>query len=88
MSFDYSKVQFTDQELEVAGHVDAVYELFKDGFEFQYLIQAVPHIQPVIEYFMVEFDDTEPGAEEARKLAIVNKIIDLAVMMKRDNLSI
>lgn len=84
MPFDKVKVQFSGYELEVAEHVDALYELFKDGFEFQYLIQAIPHIEPVIEYFRIELEDEPEG--ESTKLALLNKVIDLAVMMKRDNL--
>lgn len=86
MSFDREKVQFSDYELGVGEHADILYEMFKDGFSFDKLLQAIPHLIPVVNYFTDDLG-LDPGlSDEEKKLVIIQKITALASMMERDNL--
>ena len=72
--FDPSKVKWTDDEFKAAKAADAIYELLKDGFDMGDIASALPHLLPLFVYL-----------QSPNHYMFADKLIDLAVMLKRDN---
>jgi len=82
MSFDPSKVKFTQEELDAAAAADIVFELLRDeledGFQAADLIKILSGSLPsVIKLF--EYLKSDAALEYA------DKLVALGVMLARDN---
>lgn len=74
MAYDRSRVEFTDEEHEMAAALDIVVEAVYDGLDMTDLL-AVPAATKVLTYL---------GADGLRG-ETVSRLIALAVMLERDN---
>lgn len=74
MGFDPSKVEWTAGELNAAKAADAIYELLKDGFDMSDIVGALPHLLPLFIYL-----------QSPNHYMFADKMVDLGVMLKRDN---
>jgi hypothetical protein len=74
VAFNRDKVRWTKEELDAAEAADAIYELLKDGFDMSDISGALPHLLPLFRYL-----------QSPDHYQYADKIIDLGVMLKRDN---
>jgi hypothetical protein len=74
MSYDRHKVEFTDEEHDIAEDLDKVIESFSDGFDLGD-VTAVPATARVLRYISGNGD----------KALAVKRLFSLAVMVERDN---
>ncbi len=74
MSYDASKVAFTDEEHRMAAALDNIIEQFSDGFQFDDLA-AIIGAAPLIEYLAAGGD----------RVATVARLLNMATMLERDN---
>jgi hypothetical protein len=75
MGFDSTKVQFTKEELDAAAALDGVYEALKEKADLATILGQINNIRVVASYVA--------GGDS--KDALADKLFNLAVMFKRDN---